>query len=268
MKASQRLALKRRAAAVFGRWPHSRPRRIILSYHAVESGPWSTSDRNFREQIAWLKSNARLRSLDNLLEASPTSDDLQVAVTFDDGYRSVLTGAAPLLEEAGASPTLFVSTSAIAERIRVVSDEAKGYYPREQFLLWDEVVELRARGWSIGSHGDGHPDLTQQTVQDVRDQMTRSRQILEERLAAPCAVFAYPFGRHNARVRAIAAECGYRWAIGSVHGTVDRHVDRYSVRRINIRNNYELHDFAGIIRGDWDYLRLLQTPRHTLRWFS
>jgi peptidoglycan/xylan/chitin deacetylase (PgdA/CDA1 family) len=203
-----------------------------------------------------------------MLDLPATSDDLQVAVTFDDGYQSVLMTAAPVLQQAGVSPTLFVNTSCIGDSTRTVSDPARGYYPHEPFLLWHEVAQLRAAGWGIGSHGNEHPDLTGEPVPRIREQMMRSKLMLEDRLDVPCTMFAYPFGRHNARVRAAAAESGYRWALGSIHGPLHHGVDRYAVPRIDIRRNYELRDFIGLIRGDWDYLHLLQSARHAFRVFS
>ncbi len=267
MNTSQRLALKRLATGIYRAVPRERPRRIVISYHAVGSGPWSTPDTQFRKQIEWLSAHVRLRSLDDMVNEPPTSDDLQVAVTFDDGYQSVLTRAAPPLEQAGASPTLFISTSRIADRVRTVSDEAQGYYRNESFLLWSEVADLRARGWRIESHGSEHPDLAQESEQSVRDQLTHSKQLIEERLAAPCVGFAYPFGRSSSRVQALAAECGYQWAVCSTHGTVKKSVDRYAIPRIDIRNNYTIQDFIAVVRGDWDYLHLVQAARHRFRFY-
>jgi peptidoglycan/xylan/chitin deacetylase (PgdA/CDA1 family) len=268
MTAAQRLAWKRRATRVFRLMPRQPRRRVILSYHAVGSGPWSTQERNFREHVAWLVDNARLRPLGELLEGVPTDDDLQVALTFDDGYESVLTKAAARLEPVAAQPTLFVSTSRIGDSTRKESDGSCGYYPDERFLLWGEVLELRARGWRIESHGHCHPDLTQQPADCVRLEMRRSKEILEDRLGALCSAFAYPYGRSNPTVRAVARDCGYRWAFGSIHGTYSETANRYAVPRIDIRQNYELADFVSVVTGDWDYLRLLQTARHCFRFFS
>jgi peptidoglycan/xylan/chitin deacetylase (PgdA/CDA1 family) len=264
MTPGQRLAVKRGLARVCAWWPRPHQRRVIVTYHAVGSGPWSTDHHRFIEQIEWLAANAHVRTVRSLLEEAPTPHALQVALTFDDGYQSVLTRAADVLAGTPAQPTLFVTTSQVAEAVRATADPGRGYYPGEAFLLWDEVRSLRDRGWDIGSHGTEHPDLTR--VPDrVTGEMAESKRTLEQRLGAPCDLFAYPFGRHNAGVRAQAAAAGYRWALAAVHGTVGPRVDPYAVPRIDIRNDYDLADFVSVVRGDWDFLHWVQATRHAVR---
>lgn len=267
MKSSYRLALKRLITCAYRHLPRAYPRRIVLSYHAVGSGPWSTSARQFEEQIDWLKDHARFRSVDSLISQPPTSDALQVAISFDDGYRSVLTQAAPVLQRAGATATVFVNTSQIADTQHVASDPTAGYYPDEQFMLWSELDELRNEGWQIASHCVEHPDLPTQSSAVIRDQLQRSKCELEQRLATPCSGLAYPFGRADARVRAIAAECGYAWAVCSTHGRLTPSADRFALPRIDIRNNYSLGDFVAAVQGDLDYLGLVQMLRHRFRFY-
>ena len=89
-----------------------------------------------------------------------------VAVTFDDGFRSVREVGLPVLESLGVPATLFVPTALIGRREPFAwpgldrwahggdRDELRG-------LRWDEVAELAALGWEIGSHTRTHPRLTE-----------------------------------------------------------------------------------------------------------
>lgn len=266
MTASRRLAVKRLLTSLYRVLPSTAARRVVLSYHAVGSGPWSTSATEFSKQIQWLADHARLCDLPSLINA-PDDGGLQVAITFDDGYRSVLTQAAPILKRVGAAATVFVNTSQIAESQHVVSDPTAGYYPDEEFMLWGELNELKNDGWLVASHCVEHPDLPTQSSDVIRDQLLRSKHELEQRFSIPCRGLAYPFGRADARVRAIVAECGYEWAVCSTHGRLTPGADRFALPRIDIRNNYGLQDFVAAVQGDLDYLGLVQTLRHRFRFY-
>lgn len=239
-------------------------RRVILIYHAVGSGPLSLPEQSFREHMNWLAENARVISIDNLLEGEG-STGLQVALTFDDGYESLYRTAAPILERAGLVAAAYLNTTCIGDCQRVASDPSKGHYPGEQFLLWEEVVALRGLGWIIGSHGADHVDLTRLPDAEAHVQLKQSKAAVEERLGTGCNHFAYPWGHHNSRVRGAVAQCGYRWAAAGVHGAVFAGCDRYAIPRIDIRKDYELEDFIAVVRGDWDYLRFVQSARQFLR---
>lgn len=221
------------------------------------------AEQVFSEQMAWLAEHAQVCSLDDLLRGSG-SGRVTIAVTFDDGYESVLRTAAPIMTRCGFAGTVFVNTASIAEADRMTSDPAAGYYPGETFLLWDEVARLRALGWVIGSHGTHHPDLTRESPAGLRRQLAESKAEIQQQLNADCRYFAYPFGYHSRIVRGAARDCGYEWALAAVHGPVPRDPDRYAVPRIDVRRDLSIDDFAAVVRGDWDYLGYVQSARHVL----
>ena len=125
----------------------------------------------------------------------------RISVTFDDGFRSVLLNAAPVLEELALSATLFVPTGAI----RV--DAAVGD-PIEK-LSKDELLTLEARGVEIGSHGHAHIDLAAADEELVRDDLATSHRLLTEWLGHPPLHLAWPFGRSSAVARDVAKDIGF-----------------------------------------------------------
>jgi peptidoglycan/xylan/chitin deacetylase (PgdA/CDA1 family) len=262
--ASVQLAWKRRLGQVYQWLPRDSNRRVILIYHSIGPTPFGLPEGAFRAQIDWLIANAKVVSLEKILDDSKLAG-LVVAISFDDGYHSVGKLAAPILKEAGLPASVYLNSMWIGDGQRLPSDLYHGHYPGEEFLLWNEVVQLRELDWIIGSHGADHVDLTRLPETEVFRQLTRSKRSIEERLDTSCIHFAYTWGHHNRRVRAAVAECGYSWAVAAVHGVVSPAVDRYAVPRIDIRNDYDLEDFIAIIRGEWDYLRLLQRTKRLLR---
>src|SRR5690349_12394570 len=78
----------------------------ILMYHRIANesfDPWglSVSPRNFAEQIDWLSANRSILGLTDFaqLHRKGRLPSDAVAITFDDGYASVIEEATPVLEK-------------------------------------------------------------------------------------------------------------------------------------------------------------------------
>ena len=139
-----------------------------------------------------------------------------VVATFDDAYRSVLTLAAPVLERLGVPGTVFVPTdwAGRGEPMRWpgIDEWVGGEHEHELLpMSWDELGELAARGWEVGSHTRSHPRLTELGDERLRDELLASREECAARLGS-CATIAYPYGDQDARVREAARAAGYRAA--------------------------------------------------------
>jgi peptidoglycan/xylan/chitin deacetylase (PgdA/CDA1 family) len=210
--------------------------------------------------MAWLRDAANVVTISDAL-ANRTRRGLNVAVTFDDGYTSVFANAFPIQQRLGIPGTVFLNTALVGDRARTSSDESKGHYPGETFLLWPEVSAMSAQGWTIGSHGSEHLDLTVEPDQTVRGQLQASKRHIERTLATPCDFFAYTWGRSNGHVRAMTAEAGYRNAFAGFHAPLRADCDPMGIPRINISRDYSLSDFKSIVRGNWDFLGWSQKAR-------
>lgn len=138
------------------------------------------------------------------------------AVTFDDGYRSVAERGFPILDELGATATVFVPTDYIGAATAAWpgTDHWLDTIHADELtpMSWDELGLLAERGWEIGSHSRSHAHLVQLGDADLHDEIAGSRAELEHRLGRPCTTLAYPFGEVNERVVDAAAAAGYRAA--------------------------------------------------------
>lgn len=95
----------------------------IVYFHNVLAGPLDAFDlrlsrlpaAEFARQVAFLVRRLRPVPLREVLDrhAAGEDDPDAVAVTFDDGYRGVLTHAAPILAAAGVPATVFVVTGSL-----------------------------------------------------------------------------------------------------------------------------------------------------------
>lgn len=158
-----------------------------------------------------------------------------ILLTFDDGYASIFTRVAPILEERGLTATFFIDTGQVGTSGRVA---------------WDELRDLVRRGFAVGSHTVTHRELTTLTADPatLMVELTASRQALVTRAgAAEVTVLCYPVGRYDATVVAAARVAGYQAAVTTVWGRARPGDDPLLLPRIRISQSDGYLGFTGII---------------------
>jgi peptidoglycan/xylan/chitin deacetylase (PgdA/CDA1 family) len=203
--ATARLCYERASLALFGK-RYRKPGGRLLCYHSVgqpEFGVNNASPERFRRQIELaLKVGHRFVPPAKIARGEGEVHDL--GITFDDGWRSVLTTAAPILSEYNIPWTLFVATSFVEEQ----SD-----WNRSHVLRWDEIGGLSDMGVEIGSHSVSHPNFARLDDQEVIDELERSKATIFSRLGLSVDCFAIPFGQSNnwtSFAQEAAVRTGYR----------------------------------------------------------
>jgi peptidoglycan/xylan/chitin deacetylase (PgdA/CDA1 family) len=105
----------------------NRRRPVVLAFHGVtiDTEPHiynrdgSHIDRGtFRRLVGWMSRRYRIVPLADIahwLEGEAEVPERALAITFDDGYRDVLTHGVPVLREFGAPATVFVTTDFVME---------------------------------------------------------------------------------------------------------------------------------------------------------
>jgi len=180
----------------------------ILTYHSLDDSGCvlSTSPRIFAEQMRALHelgvSVVPLRDVRRALDGAATSKNL-VAITFDDGFRSVYEHGLPILQRFGFAATVFLVTdycgktnSWPSQPLRVV---------RRPLLRWVEVREMSEAEITFGSHTRTHPDLRTVTTRDAEEEMVASKKTIEDATGRPVDALAYPYGAFNDSVKRLAA---------------------------------------------------------------
>jgi peptidoglycan/xylan/chitin deacetylase (PgdA/CDA1 family) len=190
--------------------------KLVLCYHAL-SHTWdadlATTPERFEDQIGLLleRGYRAVRFSETVRAGGPGR---VLAVTFDDGYRSVFEIGAPILDRLGVPATVFLPTDRIGTSKAMswpgVDHWVGGAFEHELMPMgWEEVRALSSVGWEIGSHTASHPFLTQLEDSTLRDELTRSKATCEEHTGRACTTLAYPYGDVNARVLAATADAGY-----------------------------------------------------------
>lgn len=121
-----------------------------------------------------------------------------IILTFDDGSETIYTTALPVMQR---------------YRFTGISYIVYNYVGITHYMDAEQIHQLYAAGWEIGSHGLSHIDLTQRTDRQV-DEIVQSRRQLESLLGVPIWSFAYPFGAYNSDSLHYVRFAGYIAAMG------------------------------------------------------
>ena len=178
--------------------------RAILTFHSIDDrgSVLSYSPGHFHMLLDSLAArNIPVLDLDTLLHPNTRQG---VALTFDDGMKSVHQNALPAISEHGAAAHVFVATAAV-EQDKPWPRQVAGIPPFEM-LGWDEIERLHAAGIWIESHTHSHPDMRTITMAQMEDECGRADDTIERYLGRRPGYFAYPFGYHNLEVRNFARQ--------------------------------------------------------------
>jgi len=108
--------------------------------------------------------------------------------------------------------------------------EALSQLPADH-LGTQDIKEMMDAGMSIGFHTLEHPELRSLSDADLELAVQRGRDDIESAIGAPIRLFAYPFGRTDARVSEAVARARYVAAFTGVPGPVTGRADRFRVPR-------------------------------------
>jgi peptidoglycan/xylan/chitin deacetylase (PgdA/CDA1 family) len=169
-----------------------------------------------------------------------------VAITVDDGHRSVFDVLWPLLQ-ARTVPvpiTLFIYPSAISNALYALS--------------WEQLRRMRQSGSvDIESHTYWHPNFNAEHARRspeefrrfVAQQMQTARVRLQAETGAPATLLAWPFGIHDPELEAMAVAAGYVAAF-SIDGRAVSRSDRImALPRYLITDSCSEKCIANILRS-------------------
>ena len=246
----------------------------VIVYHGVGDCPPRADPYHlilptaeFAWQMAFLAQHRRVVPLGALVDLSlgegraGAANDRRpaVAITFDDGYRSLLEIALPILERLGFPATAFVPSGWTGDRNRW-DPSPPGARPVE-IMDADEVRECARRGVEIESHGHRHVHLTRVSPEEAAADLASSHATLAEILGRAPRYVAYPWGEHSAAVRDAAARAGFvaGFSINQIgYGHLAR--ERVAIRRSDTRPIFWAKSSGPYLR-----VRMSLLPRAGLR---
>lgn len=239
----------------------------ILMYHGIREGvstahPYyetNTSPILFAQHMRYLQDTGyQATDIDTAIRSIQQGDASQkcMVITFDDGYRDVYTKAYPILKECGFTATIFLPTGFISDRRAKCQDE--------DFMTWPEVRELVSHGFRIGSHTVTHPQLKVLALRDIDDEVSRSKQTIEDKVGIVVKSFAYPFAfpqsdkAFRQSLRQLLEKHGYQSGVCTIIGTAGNRDEQFFLPRLPINSYDGLNLFRTKLEGGYDWLRAPQ----------
>lgn len=205
---------------------------------------YSIGTDQFEAQLAELRHcGIRSLSLAEVLDHATGRMPVTVAsvfLTIDDGNRSVLTLAQPLLMKYGMRATLFITTDASA----CVFDPDR---PDQARLSREEIQRLDPMVFDVGAHGTTHRPLRELTDSELMGELTTSRVKLERWLGRPVRSMAVPGNWYDERVLQFARSAGYEAVFTSDKGLIVEGSDMYRLPRFTVQGYKKLEGFRRLI---------------------
>jgi peptidoglycan/xylan/chitin deacetylase (PgdA/CDA1 family) len=229
-----------------------------LTYHAIgnEFAQYVISEDQLKNQLEFLSQEGFVvegfEQLELRLRANSIFPRKYVLLTIDDGHESALR-ATDLLESCGCNATFFPTR-----------DKALG---KPGYLRPEEMRQLRRRGFSLGTHGTTHRNLTAMSEQACAAELEGSKKWLEDVTGEEVRYMAAPGGFVSRRVLRLAYGFGYR-LIGTCRESVNP-VSKLdlpgTLNRVNVRRHFSLEDFRRIVENDFGFY-LRRRIRSSLLW--
>lgn len=242
-----------------------RRRLTVVGWHRIDSGPGglSTSFDDFRRHLdvldAW---GARVLPLDEAarLLAKDELPERAVALTFDDGYASVLELAWPELLSRGLPATLFAVSGYLDGQARLPWDRHHAADDRSVELAPGDLIrEAAGDGLAVGSHTVTHRWLPDLDPREAARELRESKAALENLLDREVSAFAYPVGGWNPVLRDAVGAAGYQVGV-----TVDRGRNAAGQHPLSLRRAFAFdrpEDFRMQLEGAFTWMRPLERWR-------
>ncbi|GIU38772.1 polysaccharide deacetylase family protein [Shewanella schlegeliana] len=184
---------------------------VILQYHHVsDSTPAITSvtPAQFKEQMQYLaENNFNVVPLSTVVESIKAKKALPaktIAITFDDGYRSIANTAHPILKQYKFPYTLFVSVEPILKEYG-------------EMMSWQQLITLSEEGAEIANHSWGHEHLIRkltgetdaQWLARIESNILRTENEIAKATGQNLKMLAYPYGEYNQQIEDMLEKHGF-----------------------------------------------------------
>ncbi len=216
----------------------------VLMYHRVSDAVIKTRHRtfvtkeNFEKHLSFFKRRGltAITFKDYLAfstgeKPSSTFPKKPFIITFDDGFLDNFRNMLPLTEKYGFKGVLFLLGDFSADgNFWDVGEDVEV----NRLMTKEQKQAFVNQGWEIGAHTMTHPRLTQLNMEQARQEITTSRECIEQELKTEVISFAYPFGNYDDSIKDLVRQAGFDFGIATDKGGYTIEDDRLAVFRVNM----------------------------------
>jgi len=247
----------------------------FVTFHDILPEAFSS----FKAKIYFLKQSTNVVSLEDFLSGKLSTKKINVVITFDDGYKSWLTHAVPVLKEFGLPATFFVTSGFVN-----LSMEDGAEFMRSKLLLtmdhrrmtrglnFEDVRRIVAEGFTIGGHTLNHFNLGKlRDGAQIRYEIAEDKMRLEKLIGVKIEYFAYPSGEYyNPEINLVEVlrESGYKGAVTTVPGFNKCRASAYLLHRDLTRTLMPGRVFKARVYGNYDVVRFIKKKEWDFKVFQ
>jgi len=213
----------------------SDPKLLVLLYHNIVFGRtgnvYNRDLYNFEHDLEFIKRNFLVTNFTYVLTQGKDADTDLLVITFDDGDLSLYAIVYPLFVQYGLEATIFLVPNFIGQ---------VGY------MSWEQVKEMNDYRTENGeklfyfeSHTLTHRMLKELSPEEVREELSRSKALIEAQTGEPVTVLALPFGNgaKDPTIISIAYDLGYQAIRTSIPEAQEvGKIDPWVIKAMNVEN--------------------------------
>ncbi len=230
----------------------------VVVFHDVPDAVW------FESMIRTLTANYCIVSPDNFRAGHFHDGCTNVLVTFDDGYDTWLSIAAPLLKKYRVQALFFINSGLLDV---ATDDGATNAYMRSQLsvspkkpLTWEGLAKLAGEGHAIGGHTRMHENLSELDDHMLDAEIAYDKDQLEAHLGKPITDFAYPFGT-VVHISESGIDAAKRAGYARAYTAISRFVpagETFRIPRMCIETGLSPRSLKRWVDGAYDLLDMLK----------
>lgn len=192
----------------------------------------------------------------DMVEGKMPVDGRYFHLSFDDGLKSLLRNAAPVLDQYDVPTLIFVNSNFVgapeSDPVQGGWTEISNYRKPIRVMTW---AELKESNFEIGAHTRTHKLLAalDENSDELESEIRGCKVDIEQALGQPCQYFAWPFG-----TRASIAEnglkeiekAGYRAAFGSYRTPIEpKQTPLMQIPRQHFETNWPIDHIRLVANG-------------------
>lgn len=197
----------------------------------------NVSVKDFGQHLRYLsENNFQVLTLSDALHylESDSPPKKTAVITIDDGYKSFYENAMPLLRKYKMKATLFINTETVGGK---------------DYMDWSQLKDVMMAGVEIGNHTHSHAYFLNEDestrYQTFENEIKKSQEIISKNLNTTPALFAYPYGEFDKKMKEIVRKMGFKCGAAQFSGVLYHGTDLYHVPRFPMAEGYaDLKMFA------------------------